>query len=109
MPGERDINIYAGDTYAHELRIRNSSNTAINISSRTYSGKIKVARASEDIVASFTAAITDGANGIVLFSLTSANTANINSGTYYYDFQEDNTGIVTTLLTGKAVVKAQVG
>lgn len=109
MPGERDINIYAGDTYAHELRIRNSSNTAINISSRTYSGKIKVARASEDVVASFTVAITDGANGIVLFSLTSANTANITSGTYYYDFQEENTGVVTTLLTGKAVVKAQVG
>jgi hypothetical protein len=109
MPGERDISVYAGDTYAHELRIRNSANTAINISSRTYSGKIKVARASEEVVASFTVVITDGANGIVLFSLTSANTANISSGTYYYDFQEDNVGVVTTLLTGKAVVKAQVG
>ncbi|MEY4333943.1 MAG: hypothetical protein RLZZ196_2686 [Bacteroidota bacterium] len=109
MPGERDISIYAGDTYAHELRIRSSSNTVINISSRTYSGKIKIARASEDIVATFTAAITDGANGVVLFSLSSANTANITSGTYYYDFQEDNVGVVTTLLTGRAVVKAQVG
>lgn len=108
MPGERDINIYVGDTYAHELRIRNSSNTAINISSRTYSGKMKVARASSDVVATFTASITDGANGIVLFSLSSSSTSNIASGTYYYDFQEDNGGIITTLITGKALVKGQV-
>lgn len=109
MPGERNINIYAGDTYAHELRIRDSANAVVNISSRTYSGKVKVARASDDVVATFTTSITNGANGVVLFSLSSATTSNITPGTYYYDFQEDNTGVITTLLTGKAVVKAQVG
>lgn len=108
MPGSKNINIYQGDTYVHELRIKDSSNVAINITSHTFSGQIRKSPASTDIEATFTTTITNGANGIVQFSLASATTSNIAVGTYYYDFQQTNGAVVTTLLTGKAFVEGQI-
>lgn len=108
MAGTRDIVLYAGDTYVHELRLRNSSNAVINISSHTYSGQIKLGRSASENIAVLTAQITDGANGVVQFSLAANTTALINPGTYYYDIQQINGTVVTTLLAGKAIVQGDV-
>lgn len=108
MPAERNIEIYQGDTYAHQLTLKNNANAVINITSRTYSGQIRKRRSSTTITATFTAEITDGANGVVVFSLTPAITSNITSGVYVYDFQEVNGATVTTLLTGNATVTGEV-
>jgi len=108
MAGTRDIVLYAGDTYVHELRLRNSSNTVINISTHTYSGQVKLGRTASENIAVFTAQITDGANGVVQFSLAANTTAAITPGTYYYDIQQINGTIVTTLLAGKAIVQGDV-
>ena len=75
MAGTRDIVLYAGDTYVHELRLRNSSNAVVNISSHTYSGQIKLGRSATDTIASFSTQITDGANGVVVLSLSADTTA----------------------------------
>ena len=99
MAATRNITIYQGDTYAHELRIKNSSNANVNITSRTYTGQIRKKRNSDTAAATFTSEITNGANGIVVMSLTSSITANIAAGTYVYDFQETNGTIITTLIT----------
>lgn len=104
MAASRDISIYQGDFYTHEARIRNSANTAINISGRTYSAQIKKSKGSDTVVASFTTAITNAANGILTFSMSSSNTANIPSGVYYYDLEEVNGSVVTTLMGGKVTV-----
>jgi len=108
MAGVRDITIYKGDTYTHEVRIKNSSNTAINITGRTYKAQMRKSKASDEIVISFTTTITDAANGLVTFSLTAGNSSNINVGTYYYDFEETNGAYVTTLMGGKATIKGEV-
>jgi hypothetical protein len=108
MAATRDITVYQGDTYAHELRIKNSSNVAINITSRVYTGQIRKKRNSDTVAATFDASITNAANGVVVLSLTSANTANVTAGTYVYDFQETNGATVTTLITGSVTVVGQV-
>jgi hypothetical protein len=108
MAAERNIEIYQGDTYAHQLSIKDSSNAAINISTRSYAGQIRKKRSSNTVTATFTTEITDGANGVVAFSLGANITSNIASGTYVYDFQETNGAVVTTLLTGNVVVTGQV-
>jgi hypothetical protein len=108
MAGARDIVLYAGDTYVHELRLRNSANAVINISSHTFSGQIRLGRSATDNVATFTTQITDGANGVVQLSLAANTTAAMTAGTYYYDIQQINGAIVTTLLAGKAIVQGDV-
>lgn len=108
MVAERNIEIYQGDTYAHQLSLKNSANAVINISTRSYAGQIRKKRSSDVITATFTTEITDGANGVVSFSLAPNITSNIVSGSYVYDFQETNGSTVTTLLTGNVVVTGEV-
>lgn len=108
MAANRNITIYQGDTYAHELRIKDSANANVNISTRTYTGQIRKKRNSDTAAATFTSEITNGANGVVVLSLTPAATANIAAGTYVYDFQETNGSTVTTLITGSAIITGEV-
>ena len=108
MAAERNIIIYQGDTYLHELRLRNSSNANINISTRSYSGQVRKTKTSDTIIATFTTSITDGPNGVMQFSLLPEVTSNIKSGVYYYDLQETNSTIITTLIAGKATVQGEI-
>ena len=108
MAATRDISVYQGDTYAHELRIKDSANANVNITSRTYTGQIRKKRNSDTITATFTSTLTNAANGVVVMSLTSSNTANISAGSYVYDFQETNGETVTTLITGVCTVTGDV-
>ena len=108
MAATRDISIYQGDTYAHELRIKDSANANVNITSRTYTGQIRKKRNSDTINATFTSSITNASNGIVILSLSAASTANIAAGTYVYDFQETNGATITTLITGSCIVVGEV-
>ena len=108
MAATRNITIYQGDTYAHELRMKDSANANVSISTRTYTGQIRKKRNSDTAAATFTSQITNGANGIVVLSISPANTANIAPGSYVYDFQETNGAVVTTLITGTCTVIGEV-
>ena len=108
MAAERNIDIYQGDTYVHQLSLKNSSNAVINISTRTYAGQVRKRRSSDTITATFTTEITDGANGVVVFSLTPNVTSSMASGSYVYDFQETNGATITTLITGSCIVVGEV-
>lgn len=108
MAAEKDIEIYKGDTYIHELRLKDSSNVAINITSMSFKGAMKVSNQSSSNTASFEVSKTDASNGVVTFTISASDTSNIRPGTYVYDFQQQNGTIITTLLHGKVVVKADV-
>ena len=108
MAAERNISIYKGDSYTHEVRIRNSANVNTNITGRTYTAQMRKSRSSDSVVLSFTVAVTSAANGLVTMSLSSGATSSIDPGTYFYDFEETNGGYVTTLMTGKVTLTGQV-
>jgi len=108
MAGSRNITIYSGDTYVHELRLKDGSNAAINISQRTFSGQIRIAPSSTEIVANFAVNISNGAGGIVQFVLSSNVSGAIIPGTYHYDFQQTDGAVVTTLVAGKALIQGDV-
>lgn len=108
MAAKRDISIYQGDTYVHNVAIQDSSNNPIDISGRVYTGQIRTSPGVSSIVASFTVTVPDPTSGEVQFSLSSSTTSGIPSGAYYYDFQELNGSIVLTLMAGVATVTAEV-
>lgn len=108
MAVTRNISLYQGDTYVHELRLKDSANAVINISTRTYDGQIRKKRNSETISATFVSTLSDAANGVVLMSLSPSVTANIAAGTYVYDFQQTSGTTITTLTTGIVTVVGEV-
>jgi hypothetical protein len=108
MAATRNISIYRGDTYVHEIRIRDSANAVINISGRVYSAQIRRSSSSSNTVVSFTSTITDASNGVLQISLTTNQTANLRSGMYKYDLQEINGSNVLTLMTGNVTVTGDI-
>lgn len=108
MAAERNISIYQGDTYVHNVTINDSNGNPIDIGGRSYSGQIRRSPGATDVVATFTATITNGAAGTVQFSLPANISSNMGAGVYYYDFQETNGIVVLTLMTGTATVTPEV-
>jgi hypothetical protein len=108
MAAERNIIIYQGDTYLHEVRLKTDTGANINISTRTYSAQIRKTKTSDDIIASFNTEIVDGPNGIMRFALLPEDTSNIKSGVYFYDLQENNGPVVTTYMHGKVTVQGEI-
>jgi len=108
MAAERNISIYQGDTYTHDVTIADSSNSAIDISGRTYAAQIRPFAGSSDITATFTTSIVSAADGQMRFSLSPTQTANISAGIYTYDLQETNGAIVLTIMSGTVTVTAEV-
>lgn len=108
MAAKKDITIYRGDTYVNEVHLQMANNAAINISEMSFAGVIKSSPLANSNTAVFDINKTDSANGIFTFTLTSSNSGQIRPGTYVYDIQQTNGSIVTTLMTGKILVKADV-
>ena len=108
MAGLRDITIYKGDSYTHEVRIKDSLDDPIDVTGRTYRVQMRKSKASESVILEFDTSITDAANGVVQFSLSSEDSSNISVGTYYYDFEENNGGYITTLMGGKLIITGEV-
>lgn len=108
MAALRNISIYKGDTYTHEVSIKDSSNTAIDISGRTYLAQVRRTASSTDVVLTFTSTVTDAEGGVLQLSLTSDQTSNLQSGNYTYDLQETNGSNVLTLMYGSITVTGDV-
>lgn len=108
MAAIRNINIYKGDTYTHEVTINDSSNSAIDISGRTYTAQIRRAASSSSVTLSFTTTIVDAAAGQLQLSLTSTQTSTLQAGNYTYDLQETNGSTILTLMYGDVVVTGDV-
>lgn len=108
MAAERNITIYQGDTYLHDVTLNSSSNTAIDITDRSYSAQIRPFRGSTTLVATFTTEIVSASEGKMRFSLTPEQTANLDIGTYIYDLQQIDSGVVLTLMAGTVTVIGQV-
>ena len=108
MAAERNISIYQGDTYIHDVTITDSSNVAIDINGRTYLSQMRPYVGSSKILVSFTTEVVSAEGGQVRFSLTPSQTANLDIGTYVYDFQQIDSGIILTLMSGTVTVTGQV-
>jgi len=108
MAAKRNISIYKGDTYTHSVTIKDSANTAIDVSSRTYIAQVRQSNAADTAEASFSVDTTDAANGVIVLSLTASQTGSLKSGTYYYDLQETAGIVITTLMYGDAVVTGDI-
>lgn len=78
----------------------------LNITGRTYESQIRRVPSSDDAPdAEFTCVITDAANGELTLYLLPSETDVLNAKVkYYWDLQQNNAGVITTLLTGSVTV-----
>lgn len=110
-----NFTIYRGDTYRETWTIMNGANPSTIVGGKLYftiktnltdvdgSAVLQLTSPSSGIV------LNDAANGKATLTITSAQTAAIAVGTYWYDVQLKNSdNEITTLVRGRLTVDADV-
>jgi len=103
-----DITCRKGDTFTLTLNFKDSSGTAINLTTYTFKLDVKDATNDSDIIADNVFNYTGGSDGQLVISATSSE-MNVNSGVYIYDLQTlSGSGTVTTWLYGTFTINDDV-
>lgn len=108
QPADQDLIITRGDTETLVVTITTDGSTAVNITGRTYSSQIRTQQDSTTIKASFTCTVTSGAAGQVTCVLSATSSAALSAGLYFWDLQENASGVISTILSGNVTVLADV-
>ena len=110
MSGALDLTIEQGATFSRTITIKDSSNSAINISSDSFAGQVRKRHQRATTEAAFSFNITDGSNGVVVATISSTNTGTMEPGDFVYDIEwtQASDSSVTRLLEGTATVTPQV-
>ena len=108
QPADQDLIITRGDTETLVVTITTDGSTAVDITGRTYSSQIRTQQDSTTIKASFTCTVTSGAAGQVTCVLSAASSATLSAGLYFWDLQENASGVISTILAGNITVLADV-
>lgn len=105
----RPLSITRGDTASFSFSFVEASGSGVvptNIAGRTYAAQIR--DGAGVLVATFTATPADAANGLLVLTLTSIQTAALVAGaTYWWDLQETVGAEVTTMFVGSRVFVAE--
>ena len=113
-PQELDLEIYAGDGVALRVVAKDASNVAINLTG-TYKAQVRAIKSQVSADAVFTVDSTNAATGILILTLTGAQTATLVSGfgddgyRGFWDCQWQAAGLEpTTLLWGALICDTDV-
>lgn len=107
MPATRNLTMYQGDAYDHVVTVTDDANPAqpVDLSAGTFRAQIRRKISSTDVLASFTIDTTDAADGILVCSLSKAETATL-PASCVYDLEDTTLGF--TYLKGSITVEREV-
>lgn len=109
-PATLNLEEVQGDDWLITCTFIDASGYAIDLSASTFTCQIRRGKTrNSPLAASFSIDTTDAATGIVVLSLSSAESALLTGRYYYYDLQQiDSDGKYTTLLGGKITLIKEV-
>ena len=108
QPADQDLILTRGDTETLVVTITTDGSTAVNITGRTYKAQIRSTQDSTTIKASFTCTVTGAASGQVTCILSATSSAALSAGLYFWDLEENASGVISTILAGNVTVLADV-
>lgn len=108
VPATQNIKITRGDTEVFVFTLQNSDGTAINLTGSTFASQIRYQYDTATIAASFTCVVTNAVGGVVTSTLSAANSAALVAGSAFWDLQRTESGVVTTILSGKCTILPDV-
>ena len=107
-----DNRIFCGADYGLGLTLKDGTGTAINLTGATLASQIRKTQASDTILASFTATITDAAAGKVTLSIPATTTATLpataSDNFWKYDILYTKSGTKIRILEGDVEVDGAV-
>lgn len=108
VPAIQNIKVMRGDTEVFVISLINANSTPVDLTGSTFASQIRYEYDSTTIAASFTCVVTDVVGGVVTLTLPAASSAFLNVGLAYWDLQRTESGTVSTVISGKCNVLADV-
>jgi hypothetical protein len=108
QPADQDLTITRGDTETLVVTITTDGSAPVDITGRTYRSQIRSQQDSTTIKASFTCVVTSGALGQVTCTLPPTSSSTLSAGLYFWDLEENASGVISTILAGNVTVLADV-
>ena len=105
-PATRDLTIYRGDDYAHTVTVTDEAGDPVDVSGSTWAAQFRRHDRDETAV-DFAIDATNAATGVIVHSLTAAQTADL-PARGVYDLQRTTDGEVETYLAGDVTVTGDV-
>jgi stress response protein SCP2 len=106
-PATKNLKFMRGDTQQLNITL-NANGSPVNLEGYSFSAQIRTERNSPTVSASFICTVPNPANGQVVAVLSAVNSALLPDGVLFWDFEQTNGGVVTTLMAGKCTVLADV-
>lgn len=103
-----ELTIDQGSTFEATLNLANDDETPINVTNSTFQSQIRKSYYSTAATANLVVTIVEAANGKVVLSLPSYQTANIKAGRYLYDLKMTTGNTTTRIIEGIITVTPQV-
>ena len=107
-PAEQDLVVTRGDTMTVNVTMTTNGTTPINITGRVYTSMVRANYDDPTAAASFVCTIVSGAAGTLQLVMSAASTALLEPYNYYWDLQENASGVISTVLAGAFVVLPDV-
>ena len=107
-PANYPLDVRIGDTETVSVTMQDADGNPINISGRTYSAQLREKASSASPLATFSCSIINAAQGKFACTLSAEITEDLQPVNAVWDLQENNGGVITTLLAGKAVISRDV-
>ena len=107
-PATQNLTIVRGDTETIVVNLTSDGSTPINVAGRTYRAQIRTEKDSSTVSAAFVCTVTNAAAGQISCVLSANDSSSLTAGINYWDFEETNGSVVTTVLAGTVNVLADV-
>jgi hypothetical protein len=108
VPATQNLTITRGDTETLLLTITTDGVTPVDITGRVYTCQFRNSPDDNAIAAEAVCSVTDGPNGQVTAVFAATETDDLDPGYFYWDLQENASGVISTILAGQVTVLADV-
>jgi|TARA_R110001583_G_scaffold3215_1_gene21035 hypothetical protein len=97
-----------GATFTRTLTVQENG-SAMNLTGYSVASKMRSTHDSGTVVGTFSCTISNASGGVIVMTMTSSTTGNIEEGMYVYDIEiTSSAGTVTRLMEGNVTVNPEV-
>lgn len=108
VPAKQDIKVMRGDTEVFNVTIKDNSGAPLDLTGDIFTSQIRYDREDALVAASFSCVLTDAVNGRVRLTLSATDSETLQPGVAFWDLQRNDSGVITTVISGKCTVLADV-
>jgi hypothetical protein len=108
LPASHNLKFLRGDTQDFTITLTEDGTTPRNLTGCTFRAQIRASKDATSVAGEFTCTVATPSSGVVRLVLSASVSAALPDEVLYWDFEQTQSGVVTTLLAGKCTVVGDI-